>query len=70
MCDALPEYKVCESDVNRFMLFLPNHWRRLGTLDTFELWTLIFLDMVYINLEAKHGKCSWLIVYDMATGGL
>ena len=56
--------------MNRFMLFLPEHWRRQGTLDTFEPWTLIFLDVVYINLEAKQGKRSWLIVYDVATGGL
>ena len=67
---GLPEYTVRESDVNRFMLFLPEHWRRQGTLDTFEPWTLIFLDVVYINLEAKQGKRSWLIVYDVATGGL
>ena len=67
---GLPEYTVRESDVNRFMLFLPEHWRRQGTLDTFEPWTLIFLDMIYINLKAKQGKRSWLIVYDMATGGL
>ena len=59
---GLPKYTVRESDVNRFMLFLPEHWRRQGTLDTFELWTLIFLDVVYINLEAKQGKRSWLIV--------
>ena len=25
--DGLPEYKVRESDVNRFMLFLLEHWR-------------------------------------------
>jgi len=67
---GLPEYTVRESDVNRFMLFLPEHWRRQGTLDTFEPWTLIFLDVVYINLEAKQGKRSWLVVYDVATGGL
>ena len=24
--DGLPEFKVHESDVNRFMLFLPEHW--------------------------------------------
>ena len=68
--DGLPEYKVRESDVNKFMLFLPEHWWRQGTLDTFELWTLIFLDMVYINLKARQGNCSWLIIYDVATGGL
>ena len=53
LCDGLPEYKVRESDVSRFMLFFPEHWRRLGTLDTFEPWTLIFLNVIYINLEAK-----------------
>ena len=34
---GLPEYTVRESDVNRFMLFLLEHWRRQGTLDTFCL---------------------------------
>ena len=61
---------MCAPHVNRFMLFLPEHWRGLGTLDTFEPWTLIFLDVVYINLEAKQGKRSWLIAYDVATGSL
>ena len=52
------------------MLFLPEHWWCQGTLNTFKLWTLIFLDVVYINLKAKQGKHSWLIVYDVATSGL
>ena len=70
MHDGLPKYMVHESDINKFMLFLPEHWQHQGTLDTFELWTLIFLDMVYINLKAKQGKHSWLIIYDVATRGL
>ena len=70
LCDGLPKYKVRESDVNKFMSFLPEHWQHQGTLNTFELRTLIFVDVVYINLEAKQGKHSWLVVYDVATSRL
>ena len=55
----LPEYKIRKSDVNEFMGFLPDHWRRAGELDTIEPWTLMFLDVIYITLEAKLGKQAW-----------
>ena len=59
-----------ESEVNKFARFLPEHWREFSTLDTMEPWTLIFLDVIYITLEAKHGKRAWLLVFNVITGGL
>ena len=67
---GLAEFKVRESEVNKFARFIPEHWREFGTLDMMEPWTLIFLDSIYITLEAKHGKCAWLLVFDVITGGL
>ena len=66
----VPEHKVRDVPVNELYRFLPEHWRKHGMLDTFQPWSIVFVD----NITVSHGKgaadTKLLLAYDVATSGM